>query len=463
MEDASGDRHELFFRGGYPFLARGEDCTALLGQILVAMGALRPQDLSRGLARHTRDRAHVGKTLVRMGLLGEALLMQALLRQMVDTLRHAIEARACEVRFEASIDRIRTVGSAGVLLHPYDLAVACYPARLPESDGDGLFAHVRSAVGGAAFTVRPGFERLHHKAGRPLLLSDEEVAFVSGLVKPLRLADALKQGALAHPMKLRVLSALVDLDLIDVKRADDAMRPARPTHVSPERERWIRDLIAKHLEMKRDVDLYRFLGVNYDVTPRELDAAYRKVVGRFHPDRLGGDLGAAVQSQVGELFAFTHDACERLSDAAKRVAYDRTLWRNAFFRPLPSYPVALGRYAERLIAAGQLELAREYLAEAERRAPHDAFIQALGGFVEVELGDVKAGLARLRMAARRAPAIAGIHRLLGQALESLGRLGAAERAYHRATYLAPGDEAIAVRLAEIQSTPRGFWARLFRR
>jgi Flp pilus assembly protein TadD len=456
------DRHELFFRGGYPFLARGEDCTALLGQILVAMGALRPQDLSRGLARHTRDRAHVGKTLVRMGLLGEALLMQALLRQMVDTLRHAIEARACDVRFDASLDRIRTVGSAGVLLHPYDLAVACYPAHLNGAGGDGLFAHVRAAVGGAAFTIRPGFERLHHKAGRPLLLSDQEVEFLSGLVKPVRLADALKEGALAHPMKLRVLSALVDLDLVDVRRTDDVVRAARPVHVSPERERWIRDLIAKHLEMKRDVDLYRFLGVNYDVTPRELEAAYRKVVGRFHPDRLGGDLGAMVQSQVGELFAFTREACETLSNTARRAAYDRNLWKNAFFRPLPSYPEALGRYAERLVGAGDLELAREYLAEAERRAPHDAFVQALGGFVDVELGDFKSGLARVRMAARRAPSIAAIHRLHGQALEATGRLGAAERAYRRATFLAPGDETTAERLAEVQSTSRGFWARLFR-
>ena len=63
-------------------------------------------------------------------------------------------------------------------------------------------------------------------------------------------------------------------------------------------------------------DYYAILGVTRDATLRQVKAAYRKLAKQHHPDANPGDPGAAAR------FRDITEACETLSDSARRKAYD---------------------------------------------------------------------------------------------------------------------------------------------
>lgn len=60
-------------------------------------------------------------------------------------------------------------------------------------------------------------------------------------------------------------------------------------------------------------DHYQTLGVNRDASPDEIKKAYRKLAGKYHPDREGGDKAK---------FQSIQTAYETLSDTSKRAQYD---------------------------------------------------------------------------------------------------------------------------------------------
>lgn len=64
-------------------------------------------------------------------------------------------------------------------------------------------------------------------------------------------------------------------------------------------------------------DFYEVLGVERDASSKDIQAAYRRLARRYHPDLTGGDKAAE------ERFKAANEAHEVLSDAKKRAAYDR--------------------------------------------------------------------------------------------------------------------------------------------
>ena len=64
-------------------------------------------------------------------------------------------------------------------------------------------------------------------------------------------------------------------------------------------------------------DYYQALGLKRDANPKEIQAAYRRLARKYHPDVTGGDKAAE------ERFKAINEAHEVLSDADKRAAYDK--------------------------------------------------------------------------------------------------------------------------------------------
>ena len=64
-------------------------------------------------------------------------------------------------------------------------------------------------------------------------------------------------------------------------------------------------------------DYYEILGVDKNVSEKDLKKAYRRVAMKFHPDRNPDDKDAE------EKFKEASEAYEILSDAQKRAAYDQ--------------------------------------------------------------------------------------------------------------------------------------------
>ncbi len=71
------------------------------------------------------------------------------------------------------------------------------------------------------------------------------------------------------------------------------------------------------VEMSGERDYYEVLGVDRSVTPEELKKAYRKLAGKYHPDRNPGDAEAVAR------FKEAADAFEVLNDPQKRARYDQ--------------------------------------------------------------------------------------------------------------------------------------------
>jgi molecular chaperone DnaJ len=69
--------------------------------------------------------------------------------------------------------------------------------------------------------------------------------------------------------------------------------------------------------MSGDRDYYEVLGVDRSATPEELKKAYRKLAGKYHPDRNPGDAEAVAR------FKEASEAFEVLNDAQKRARYDQ--------------------------------------------------------------------------------------------------------------------------------------------
>jgi len=71
------------------------------------------------------------------------------------------------------------------------------------------------------------------------------------------------------------------------------------------------------VEMSGERDYYEVLGVDRSATPDELKKAYRKLAGKYHPDRNPGDAEAIAR------FKEAADAFEVLNDPQKRARYDQ--------------------------------------------------------------------------------------------------------------------------------------------
>jgi molecular chaperone DnaJ len=85
-------------------------------------------------------------------------------------------------------------------------------------------------------------------------------------------------------------------------------------------------------------DLYATLGVDRKASPEDIKKAYRKLAGKYHPDRNPGDASAE------ERFKEVQGAYDVLSDADKRKQYDRGGFAGVGGRPGGAGPGGFGGF-----------------------------------------------------------------------------------------------------------------------
>jgi curved DNA-binding protein CbpA len=104
--------------------------------------------------------------------------------------------------------------------------------------------------------------------------------------------------------------------------------------------------------MKEPRDAYKVLQVDHEADLEVIQAAYRRLAQKYHPDRAAGgpDADTAAQRMV-EINA----AWDQIRDAARRSAYDRRRNTRAAAAPPtpPPAPSSTSRYTDGAVSAGR--------------------------------------------------------------------------------------------------------------
>ncbi|GFR44488.1 hypothetical protein Agub_g5751, partial [Astrephomene gubernaculifera] len=118
------------------------------------------------------------------------------------------------------------------------------------------------------------------------------------------------------------LTRLQQMRLYARKRQQPAVHVAIRRRSLARRFGWIHASASSPRELTTlfgDDDFYTILGVPPSASSRDIRAAYRSLMRRFHPDRAPEGLRAQLQ----ELCALLNQIAETLSDEDSRALYDR--------------------------------------------------------------------------------------------------------------------------------------------
>jgi len=98
-------------------------------------------------------------------------------------------------------------------------------------------------------------------------------------------------------------------------------------------------MLAEYLRL-RDSDYYTLLGVNRHASGKEIDAAYHRLLPRYHPDSLARLGSPLVQEKLKELFIRIQEGLRILKNEKSRAIYDENLTK---LSPAPpAHPISTG-------------------------------------------------------------------------------------------------------------------------
>lgn len=373
----------LFLIGGRVVFASSTLDKDKLGEHLIRLGRISRDQFVRAFERSRLEGERLGQVLVDVGLLDEEELGRLVAVQVQKIAVSLFTLTAGQTRFHEGTDPI-----------PRDLAVDLSTARI-------LFEGAR---------VFPDIARLERALGGPdrrfraatpapfdvtrAALSPAEKDLLEAAQAPVRLADLL---ARAHSRTLLVRAAyalfaggLIEEPSQPATRVAEhpsetfqmaVPRPplpqaARPEDAVPEGDQ--REQVLRLYEALPRATHYEVLQVPPDATPEVIDAAYRRLTAE--QDREWRDLMGDVQmsSLLGTLRLRRREAYLVLSDANRRLAYDKRLGHPAPVNE--SKPVTAERHtrakhlaqeAQRLLDHGERERAIPLLLEAVDLDPEE--------------------------------------------------------------------------------------------
>jgi curved DNA-binding protein CbpA len=393
-----------------------------LGNRLVAAGRLETRELQESLRRVRAGEGRQGEVLVKMGVLTETEIAEALAEQSAEKLWELF----------TWVD-----GAVQIQRGAPDLSLT---SALPPGSAREL------VLAGAAHLNRHRTERLlEPHRDQPLRVGARELsveeAAVPGVASVLQAArggatvGSLTEGQTNLAYVLRSLGAVRFGD-------EDAGEVDPATATGPGvTEAELRELLGRY----RDANHFEVLDLGVDPADEEVRVAFLKLAKRFHPDRFAA---GAMKQLAGEVFTRVTQAHDILADAHARADYVQGLGR-AKLEGGGKPAVAQIMAAETKFHEGTAHYrkreyaeARAKLEEAVELNPQEGEFRALFGLVHALLhrGDLQEqGTARghLEAGLALAPKSANAHYYSGLFRKTCGEMVEAERMFRRALELAP--------------------------
>jgi len=440
------------FDEGYPVSVRSNMLSECLGQILLEQRLISEEALEDSLRRMKETHKHQGEVLVAMGALSPYNLSRALMLQMEAKLLGIFSWTSGDFMFKKGLShqdapmRLERTPSAlileGIRRH--------YDAERINS--------VLEPLSGKFLTPNPDPRRRLQD-----ITSDaNERRFIDGLDGTVKLEVALASSPIPIDHARLLLVAMSEAGMITPSQAplrgqkDEIRRTPRPVDLGsasvPTGERSREELAAMSAVMRAQ-DHFEVLGVEREATPAEIADAYHGLARDFHPDlfRLRSD---EVRDVARQIFERLQQAFEVLSDGGSRRKYLAALERAPLVTDSDAQPATGSESAitaaERVYFTGVSHLrarrypqASEAFRQATTLAPKQASYRSALGWALYRLAPadtraVAAGLAELRRAVETEPANPWVRISLGRFYAETGLPDDAIREFEAALGMSPG-------------------------
>jgi len=440
------------FDEGYPVSIRSNMLSECLGQILLEQRLISENTLEDSLRRMKETHKHQGEVLVAMGALSPYNLSRALMLQMESKLLEIFSWTNGDFMFKKGLSR----QDAPMRLERTPAALILEGIRR-HYDAERIH-RVLEPLSGKFLTPNPDPRRRL----QDMTADANERRFIDGLDGTVKLEAALASSPIPIDRARLLLVAMSEAGMIAPSQAsrpvekDENRRTPRPVDLggagAPTGERSREELVAM-LAVMRAQSHFEVLGVEREAMPGDITDAYQGLARDFHPDlfRLRSDV---VRDTARQIFERLQEAFEVLSDSGSRRKYLAELERT----PLPTNrdgePAAANESAttaaERVYFTGVSHLrARRYpqAADAFRQAttlaPKQAsYRSALGWAIyrqaPADTRAVAAGLVELRRAVEIEPANPWVRISLGRFYAETGLPDDAIREFEAALGMSPG-------------------------
>ena len=476
-----GGSRTIWISGGMPVFTDWVSPVHPLGEVLVAEGVIRPEDLANALRVMSQEGGLLGPVLVRLGVVDEARLHFGLARQCARKLVETFALREGEVIVTAGafegpaltqVNALELIAS-GIATH-YDLD------RVAREMGDAF-------VGPLAATAALARYLPHFKLGR-----DDE-PLLNALTKGTNFDELSRLPGITHKRAAQVVFTLWVCQMLRVGAAALAVEPRRPTpvpsapeparkpaaptapaqararpaapppaaapapepaHEEPARQSntdFVAELEAMEQRIAEHGHAFALLGIELDAGKREVRRAFGELSRRFHPDAMEGRGLGYLRGRVGQVFAALSEAQMLLSDGEKRealrmaiekgISIDTTTDATALARAAFESEV-LAREGDKLLRGNRFDRALEHYDSALELTPDEPDVQAAAIWCRYNLSprgraDAVSTEKQLADIVANAPMVARGHYFRGMVLKDLGAVDPAIAELTRAVEIDP--------------------------
>jgi curved DNA-binding protein CbpA/CheY-like chemotaxis protein len=450
---ARGDTKKIVnFDEGYPVSIRSNMLSECLGQILLEQRLISAETLEESLRRMKEAHQHQGEVLVAMGALSPFNLSRALMLQMESKLLEIFSWTNGDFMFKKGQSR----QDAPMRLERTPAALILEGIRR-HYDAERIHSVLQPLSGKYLTPNSDPRRRL-----QDMTADASERRFIDGLDGTVKLEAALASSPIPIDRARLLVVAMSEAGMITPSQAplraekDEVRRTPRPadlggTSVSTG-ERSREELVAL-LAVMRVQSHFEALGVEREATPGEIMDAYHALARDFHPDlfRLRDE---DVRDAARQIFERLEKAFEVLRDSGSRRNYLIELQRT----PLPARldgeaadeSESAATAAERVYFTGVSHLrsrrypqAAEAFRQATTLAPKQASYRSALGWAlyrqaPADTRALAAGLAELRRAVETEPANPWVRISLGRFYAETGLPDDAIREFEVALSMSPG-------------------------
>jgi CheY-like chemotaxis protein/curved DNA-binding protein CbpA len=310
----------IALRDGHPVAVKSNLVIECLGNLLVRMGQISPEDMAESLRRVKRGEGLQGDILVAMQLLSVEDVAAALVAQAEEKLFEIFEWPSGSFRWDTGA-RLDGGNALAVEKSAANMILDGVRQRVPIEQVDALLearAHLFVAQGESPFYR---FQEIDLDPAEQLLLR--------ALDGTMRLRDLGDQGESIR----RTLYGLLVTEMLELREQASPTQPAAAPHsastVKAPRavegsedpaESELRTELAQMADRLRGKNYFEVLGVPESVSDDGVRRAYVELAKKTHPDRYSS-ASDAVRRLSEEIFGLVSKAHETLAESRRRNEY----------------------------------------------------------------------------------------------------------------------------------------------